>query len=633
MQSFATGASGFFGGGLGLSGSPVNDAAAWMQNRLDGRHHPALDTDNPSAFIKTVDSYNVDARRYGSMEMDLLKEHTWDGVLSVQQHISQERDVQTSKGFRGSLHKRLRQFFDHSESFQSWLKLLPAGSQYLSILCGGLTLVLGAAQRMSEIRDSIFDVVDVIPLTLSKAKQYLNIFPDYSKLHECSADLYVAILDTLDAIVRHYQKHVARRLSSALFKQNMSGQELQDKIKLINECASQLTTQAQIASMQRQQDMHEGDKDRDKFMIASARLQDYGFNTIVLHQHDMSEGLQRQARKLESLAEALNQTLGLLKASPSPPAGEIRAGKLLEPENPAMGLRNRSSRSPSPGRAGEPDETRKLLKTLLGKLDIGGKIDIASTDTVIQLRLIHTLTLPSQDRAVALIMSPRLQTWLTSTSSSMILVNGQMFSNEDEARQSPLSYFCAKLIDSVLNGPRRSDIEASYQHFVVRWFCGLHTNVLTDADAHPSGMLYSIVSQLLHQVLDFLPQLALEDASVLDKDLDRIFLNDIFDRLVRALPAGTILFCVIDGISYYEDPEREEECLEVLSMLTNLIRRCREMMKGPTVKLLITAPLRSHLVHRLLEEDEILNMNVTYPSNGGFSALQWDLGMSRLNEQ
>jgi len=29
------------------SDNPANDAAAWMQNRLDGTIHPALNTDNP----------------------------------------------------------------------------------------------------------------------------------------------------------------------------------------------------------------------------------------------------------------------------------------------------------------------------------------------------------------------------------------------------------------------------------------------------------------------------------------------------------------------------------------------------------------------------------------------------------
>lgn len=51
MQSIAIGASRSVGSrGLRLSGSPVDDAAAWMQNRLDGTHHPALNTDNPYIF-------------------------------------------------------------------------------------------------------------------------------------------------------------------------------------------------------------------------------------------------------------------------------------------------------------------------------------------------------------------------------------------------------------------------------------------------------------------------------------------------------------------------------------------------------------------------------------------------------
>lgn len=75
------------------------------------------------------------------MGMDLHKEHTWDDVLSAQQNFLQDRDAQT--GFGASFRRRARGFTDNSESFQPWLKLLPSGSQYLSILCGGLTLVFG----------------------------------------------------------------------------------------------------------------------------------------------------------------------------------------------------------------------------------------------------------------------------------------------------------------------------------------------------------------------------------------------------------------------------------------------------------------------------------------------------------
>lgn len=81
------------------------------------------------------------------MEMDIHGEHTWDEVLSVQLALSQERDAETSKGFKGFFHKNMRRFGDNSESLQPWLKLLPTESHYLSVLCGGLSLVLGVSIR------------------------------------------------------------------------------------------------------------------------------------------------------------------------------------------------------------------------------------------------------------------------------------------------------------------------------------------------------------------------------------------------------------------------------------------------------------------------------------------------------
>ena len=77
--------------------------------------------------------------------MDIRAEHTWDEVLSVQQRLFQDRDDADSKGVKGFWHKKVRKFSDNSESFQSWLKLLPSESQYFSVLCGGLTLVLGVS--------------------------------------------------------------------------------------------------------------------------------------------------------------------------------------------------------------------------------------------------------------------------------------------------------------------------------------------------------------------------------------------------------------------------------------------------------------------------------------------------------
>ena len=64
---------------------------------------------------------------------------------------------------------------------------------------------------MSEIRESVRSFMDDLPLRLSKAKEYIDIFKESPQLHQCSADLYVAILSTLDEVVQIYHKHVARK--------------------------------------------------------------------------------------------------------------------------------------------------------------------------------------------------------------------------------------------------------------------------------------------------------------------------------------------------------------------------------------------------------------------------------------
>lgn len=64
---------------------------------------------------------------------------------------------------------------------------------------------------MSEIRENVRNFIDDLPLRLSKAKEYIDIFNQSPQLHQCSADFYVALLSTLDEIVQTYHKHVARK--------------------------------------------------------------------------------------------------------------------------------------------------------------------------------------------------------------------------------------------------------------------------------------------------------------------------------------------------------------------------------------------------------------------------------------
>lgn len=98
------------------------------------------------AFIATVNRYNAVAKESGSAPMDITADYTWSNVSSAQKSFLEERQNLKSGGASGFVYKNLRKLGDNSETFQSWLKLLPTESHYLSVLCGGLTLILGVSR-------------------------------------------------------------------------------------------------------------------------------------------------------------------------------------------------------------------------------------------------------------------------------------------------------------------------------------------------------------------------------------------------------------------------------------------------------------------------------------------------------
>lgn len=77
------------------------------------------------------------------MQVDTDARYTWDDVLSVQRGLIEDREAEVTKGLKGFWHKGVHRLGSNSESFQAWLKLLPTQSHYLSVLCGGFTLLLG----------------------------------------------------------------------------------------------------------------------------------------------------------------------------------------------------------------------------------------------------------------------------------------------------------------------------------------------------------------------------------------------------------------------------------------------------------------------------------------------------------
>jgi hypothetical protein len=100
--------------------------------------------------------------------------------------------------------------------------------------------------------------------------------------------------------------------------------------------------------------------------------------------------------------------------------------------------------------------------------------------------------------------------------------------------------------------------------------CSISVDRSEDADASSAGSMNSLLAQLLTRYEDFdlstvhnLKNVNTESTKELCK---------VFAKLVSQLPEEILIFCVIDGLSYYDDEERREDAEKLLVRLTALTR-------------------------------------------------------------
>jgi hypothetical protein len=169
---------------------------------------------------------------------------------------------------------------------------------------------------------------------------------------------------------------------------------------------------------------------------------------------------------------------------------------------------------------------------------------------------------------------------------------------------------CARLIESL-------GYQAEENFLVLHFFCGQHLFSATDSDATPLGLVNSLLAQLLSQYPNF---------EISSQDLVNISPNTVdcvqylFEKLVEQLEASMMVFCIIDGISLYEDAARLAETKKVMHGLTELVARYDGT--GPVFKLLLTSPTRIKNVPDRVAKDEVLSVSREVPPQAGLSVLR-----------
>lgn len=249
--------------------------------------------------------------------------------------------------------------------------------------------------------------------------------------------------------------------------------------------------------------------------------------------------------------------------------------------------------------------------------------DVPRADTRSNLRHAMSLSREDQDRAVYMMQSELLQSWLRTTRSSALLVNGRAYNSG--SRRSPLSFVCAKLSNALRQARRSGSTQWEASIIDLHFFCGEHEDWRDNPDNGPAGVLNSLLAQLLTHYKQYDLTL-IKHLSTLDP-FDVKALGRVFGQLLSQLPSTMMVFCIIDGLSLYDDEERKEDAEKMLSKLISLTRRTG----GCIFKLLLTAAteLRLPTVEKLDEEEEVLRIPEVLEKGDGFTDMKWDMGAGR----
>lgn len=174
--------------------------------------------------------------------------------------------------------------------------------------------------------------------------------------------------------------------------------------------------------------------------------------------------------------------------------------------------------------------------------------------------------------------------WWTAYISADLFIEGGRHTISG-GRTTPLSFMSSMVIE------QQTGKEPA---FPIHFFCGSHTSS-TDPLKGPQGMMRSLISQIVRSFpvrLDFISsRRSRQQLESLNFDT----LCNCFGHLLQQLPADTVLFCIIDGICFFEREEWAQECRKGVEELRSLTK---EDNLGPAFKLLITSPYRSRFVGR-----------------------------------
>ncbi|RYC56378.1 hypothetical protein CHU98_g9834 [Xylaria longipes] len=273
------------------------------------------------------------------------------------------------------------------------------------------------------------------------------------------------------------------------------------------------------------------------------------------------------------------------------------------------------SRPASPTSSAPPREPSISQEELFMLLDVPDIYQEDLNDILWNRDRIYTR---EQERAEQLINQHQFRQWVVAQTSARLLVHGDFGAGGELQDVSALSVFTATFVEVMRQAAAACapSPSPSGHHCSLVFFCGLHTRIFHDF-VGPEWMIRSLVAQLLCQGIAF-DTTGLED----DVDLNGIVAGDVMvlcDLLVwlcRRIPPDVTLFCLVDGIIFFERPDYAYTMGYVLRDLLDLVE---DEGVQSRIKVLITSPIDTRIVrqyHAFINGENTISTDGLQGANG-----------------
>jgi hypothetical protein len=189
-------------------------------------------------FKEALLSFEDNLPKKFKTSFNIHEKHSWNEVIQ-EAKIAEIR--YRKKGTGEAPFGKVRGFFRalqrDTAAPEGWLEVLPTQSEYASVICGGFKVLLRAASRMDEIRESIMGALATIPDEVEKAKLMIDFHQGLKpskRLYGEVSELYTSLFAVLNHVIYWFNQRSKMRNFKALFLQGSYERELEEKIAAFN---------------------------------------------------------------------------------------------------------------------------------------------------------------------------------------------------------------------------------------------------------------------------------------------------------------------------------------------------------------------------------------------------------------